>query len=79
MDKTAIFLAKNITDKTIVLTGAMHPFSIEPVEATANFMTGYGYLLACNQNGIYIAMHGMVKNHLEIKKNRQKGIFECQN
>lgn len=76
MDKTAEFLADK-SDKTIVLTGAMQPYSIDPVEATANFMLGFGYLLHCNEKEIYIAMHGLVEKYTNIKKNKQKGIFEC--
>lgn len=78
MDKTAKYLQKYIHNKIIVLTGAMKPYSIDKVEATANFMCGYGYLLNCKKNNIYIAMHGMVKKHNKIYKNRDLGIFECQ-
>jgi len=79
MDKTASFLAKRIKDKTIVITGAMKPYSIDPVEATANFMLGFGFLQSCNEREVYIAMHGMVKEHSKIIKNKEKGIFECLN
>jgi len=79
MDKSAEFLAKKIKNKTIVLTGAMQPYSIDPVEATANFMLGFGYLQTACENGVYIAMHGNVKEYTKIKKNKEKGIFECLN
>ncbi len=76
MEETARFLESK-TQKTIVFTGAMVPYSIDSVEATANFALGLGYLLNCEKNEIFIAMHGLVKKHRDITKNRQKGIFEC--
>lgn len=79
MDQSADFIAKNIQDKMIVLTGAMKPYSIESVEAVSNLMVGYGYLLNLQENGTYIAMHGMVQEYQKIRKNRELGIFECQN
>jgi len=78
MDQTAQFLNDTITDKQIVLTGAMVPYSITKVEAVSNMMMGYGYLLSNTQNGIFISMHGMVENYKKIKKNRVLGLFECQ-
>ena len=72
---TADFLDKNCKDKVIVLTGAMVPFSIEPIEATANFAMSYGFVNGCNQNGIYICMNGQVDNHLKIKKDKAQGRF----
>jgi len=78
MDKTAIYLADNIKDKEIVLTGAMVPYSINKVEATSNLMLGYGYLLSNTKNNVYISMHGMVKKYDKIKKNRELGVFECR-
>jgi len=79
MNKSAEFLAKNIKNKTIVITGAMKPYSIDAVEATANFMLGLGFLQSCDEKKVYIAMHGIVKEHTKIRKNKEKGIFECQN
>jgi len=76
MDKTAQFLEDKIKDKCIVLTGAMVPFSIDFVEATANISTAIGYILNCQKNGIYIAMHGLVDIHNMIFKNRAIGVFQ---
>ena len=76
MDVTATFLALNIKDKIITLTGAMVPFSIDTVEATANFMMALGDLQLREKNGVNLAMHGAIASHGSIYKNRQKGIFE---
>ena len=77
IDLTAEYIFERIKDKTIVLTGAMKPYSIEPVEATANFMLAYGYLQRENESVVSISMHGNVKEYTQIKKNKEKGIFEC--
>ncbi len=52
------------------------PFSIDSVEATANFMLALGDLHVRQTQGVYIAMHGSVLDHRTIYKNREKGIFE---
>ena len=76
MDKTARYLHHNILDKTIVLTGAMVPFSINPIEATANLASALGYIKNLNQNGIFIVMNGAMDSHNKVIKNREKGYFE---
>ena len=76
IDVTANYLNKKISNKKIVLTGAMLPFSINPTEATANLMSGYGFLLNCKRNNIYISMHGLVKKFNKIKKNKKLGVFQ---
>lgn len=76
MDVTAEFLHLHVNDKIISLTGAMVPFSIDTVEATANFMFALGDLHVRQNHGIYIAMHGTVLDHRTIYKNREKGIFQ---
>lgn len=78
IDQTALYLDKNIQNKQIILTGAMIPYSISKTEAISNLMMGYGYLLSHKTNGVRIAMHGMVKKHTHIRKNRELGIFECR-
>ena len=72
---TASFIDENIKDKTIVLTGAMLPISINKIEATLNFASAIGFLNANIKNGIYISMHGSVKNYKKLIKNRELGKF----
>ena len=76
MDKTAKYLDNAQLDKSIVLTGAMVPFSINPIEATANLASAFGYIKSLNQNGIFIVMNGVMNNFQKIIKNRAKGYFE---
>lgn len=76
IDITAQYLEDAKLNRKIVLTGAMVPFSINPIEATANFSSAYGYILKVNQKGVHIAMNGKVKNHKRVTKNKEKGYFE---
>ncbi|WP_458699618.1 asparaginase domain-containing protein [Sulfurospirillum sp. 1307] len=76
MDITAKFLEEKIDDRCIVLTGAMVPYSIDSVEANANFSMALGYLINDVKNGVYIAMHGLIDKHDKIFKNREIGVFQ---
>jgi L-asparaginase len=75
MDITAEYLADGELEKCIILTGAMVPYSMDPVEASANLASAYGYLQAVEKDGVYIAMNGIVGTHDKVKKNRKKGCF----
>ncbi|MDX4070639.1 asparaginase domain-containing protein [Aliarcobacter skirrowii] len=75
IDLTASFIDENIKDKTIILTGAMLPISINKIEATLNFSQAIGFLNSNIKNGIYISMHGSVKNYKKLVKNRELGKF----
>jgi L-asparaginase len=76
IDKTANYLAHAKLDREIILTGAMVPFSINPIEATANLALAYGYLQNLDQNGIYIALNGITNFYNRVRKNREEGKFE---
>ena len=75
MKITAEYLADADIDKRIILTGAMVPYSIDPVEATANLASAFGYLQTLNDDGIYIAMHGLFDTYDKIEKDRKNGKF----
>jgi L-asparaginase len=75
MDLSAEYVASLALDKVVVFTGAMVPFSIDKVEATANLSMAIGY----GQNatvGVYIVMQGIVGNFTQVKKNKSAGKFE---
>ena len=76
MHLTAEFLAEVFNDRKIVLTGAMKPFEIEPVEATLNLGMAIGYLKAKPLNGVYICMSGLINTWDTIEKDRVKGKFK---
>ncbi|RLA68204.1 MAG: asparaginase [Epsilonproteobacteria bacterium] len=75
MDATATYLANAGIKKCIILTGAMLPYSIDPVEATANLCAAFGYLNAMKEDGVYISMHGIIAKHTELKKDKKLGKF----
>ena len=75
MDVTAEYLAHAKLDKTIVITGAIIPYNIDPIEATANLASAYGYIHALKKNGIFIAMNGILGSYEKVKKNRKEGKF----
>lgn len=75
IDVTAEYLADADMEKCIVLTGAMVPYSVDPVEATANLSSAYGYINALDKDGVFIAMNGVMGTYDHIKKDRFKGKF----
>ena len=75
MDVTAEYLADSELEKTIVITGAMVPYSIDPTEATANLCAAYGYINALEKEGIYITMNGVMGDYKKVRKDRKKGKF----
>ena len=75
MDITAKFIASRSLEKEIIFTGAMTPFSIDEVEATANLASAIGYIKAINRSGVYISMNGAIGDYRDIKKDRNIGRF----
>ncbi len=75
MDISAECLADGELEKVVVFTGAMVPYSVDPVEATANLASAYGYLQALEEDGVYIAMNGILNTYYKVKKDRKKGRF----
>ncbi len=67
-----------LTDKTIVLTGAMIPAALKSSDATFNIgaaTMAVQYLPA----GVYIAMNGQVFNPEQCKKDYENAIFVATN
>ncbi len=75
MTTTAKVLAENITDKTIVITGAMIPYKFGSSDGLFNL----GSALAFAQtlpHGVYVAMNGKYFAWDKVRKNKQTGYFE---
>lgn len=75
MTDTAAALAAGVTEKTIVLTGAMVPYKFGSSDGLFNL----GSALAFAQTlppGVYIAMNGRCFPANRVRKNRQTGMFE---
>ena len=75
MHLTAEYLTDGDCEKCIVLTGSMVPYSIDPIEATANLASAYGYINALEKEGVFIAMNGVIASYEKVKKNRKEGRF----
>ena len=75
MHITAEYLADVEIEKKIILTGAMVPYSIDPVEATANLSSALGYMQLLQDNGVYTVMNGLFGLHEKIIKEKSKGKF----
>lgn len=75
MAETAKVLAKEVKDKTIVLTGAMIPIKFGSSDGLFNL----GSALAFAQTlpaGVYVAMNGRCFNWHNVRKNKETGVFE---
>lgn len=75
MDLSAQYIASLGLNKVVVFTGAMIPFSIESIEATANLAMAIGYTHHA-LNGVYIVMQGVCGPYNRVIKNRELGKFE---
>lgn len=75
MDLSAQHLSQLALEKVIVFTGAMVPFSIDTIEATANLSMAIGYARNAS-NGVYIVMQGVCGSYDKVIKNRELGQFE---
>lgn len=75
MTLTAEVLGKAALPKTVVLTGAMIPYTMRGSDAMFNL----GYAIAAAQHlptGVYIAMNGQTFLWNTVRKNREQGVFE---
>jgi L-asparaginase len=75
MVDTAIVLAKQVKDKTIVLTGAMIPYTFGSSDGMFNLGSAMAFVQTL-PHGIYIVMNGRYFNWDNVRKNRQTGRFE---
>jgi len=77
MVETATVIADKVKDKTIVLTGAMVPYTFGSSDGLFNL----GASLAAVQtlaHGVYICMNGKIFPYDRVKKNKKLGAFEHQ-
>ncbi len=75
MVETAQLLGRNITEKTVVLTGAMVPYCVSGSDALFNF-AGAFYAASLLPSGVYVAMNGEVVSWDNVRKNTDKSYFE---
>jgi len=76
MHITAEYLAESeLENKQVILTGAMVPYSIDPVEATANVASAIGFVRTNKECGVFVSMNGLVEHYQNIRKDRKAGRF----
>ena len=64
-----------LSDKTIVLTGAMVPFSCKNSDASFNLGVAFGALSGTLPHGVYLAMNGQIFLYNNVYKDRERGEF----
>jgi L-asparaginase len=75
MTVTARVLAENISNKTIVLTGAMIPIKFGSSDGLFNLGSALAFVQTLPP-GVYVAMNGRYFNWNNVRKNKETGIFE---
>ncbi len=75
MVKTAQVLGKGISNKTIVLTGAMVPFCFGQTDALFNLGTAIAAVQLLS-NGVFITMNGKIFPLDNVRKDKEIGEFK---
>lgn len=77
MHLTAAHLEARCPTRRIVLTGAMKPYAYDRQEAAVNLALSLGWLIAGEEDGVHIGMHGLVRPHAGMVKDRVRGVFRA--
>jgi len=75
MEQTAAVLGKGVSGKTVVLTGAMVPYTFGSSDGLFNLGTALAFVQAL-PSGVYVAMNGRYFEWKSVRKNRRLGHFE---
>lgn len=75
MVETAAALARGVSGKTIVLTGAMIPYAFGSSDGLFNLGSALSFVQVLPA-GVYIAMNGQHFSWDGVRKNRETGVFE---
>jgi L-asparaginase len=75
MEVTARVLGEARLDKTIVLTGAMVPYKFGSSDGLFNLGSALAFA-QCLPHGVYVAMNGRCFAWDNVRKNRERGVFE---
>lgn len=75
MSETAKVIAQKVTNKTIVLTGAMIPIKFGSSDGLFNLGSALAFA-QCLPPGVYVAMNGRYFTWDNVRKNKQTGMFE---
>ncbi len=75
MVDTAAAIARGVTGKTIVLTGAMIPYAFGSSDGLFNLGSAVSFAQVLPP-GVYVAMNGQHFAWDKVRKNRETGVFE---
>jgi L-asparaginase len=75
MVETAAAIARAVTGKTIVLTGAMIPYAFGSSDGLFNLGSALSFVQVLPP-GVYVAMNGQHFVWNRVRKNRETGVFE---
>jgi L-asparaginase len=75
MTETAAAIARAVTSKTIVLTGAMVPYAFGSSDGLFNLGSALSFVQALPA-GVYVAMNGKCFPWDRVRKNRERGEFD---
>ncbi len=75
MEVTARYLGERLHDKTVVLTGALVPYTFGSSDGLFNLGTALAFAQAL-PHGVYVAMNGQCFDWRGVRKNRSTGHFE---
>lgn len=75
MSETAAIIAKKISNKTVVLTGAMIPIKFGSSDGLFNLGSAIAFAQTL-PHGVYVAMNGRYFHADNVRKNKQTGMFE---
>jgi L-asparaginase len=77
MEQTACVLGEKVRDKTVVLTGAMVPYTFGSSDGLFNLGTALAFAQTLPP-GVYVAMNGRCFRWDSVTKNRELGVFESR-
>jgi L-asparaginase len=75
MSETARFLGQAVQGKTVVLTGAMVPYTFGSSDGLFNLGSAIAFAQTLTP-GVYVAMNGRCFEWDNVRKNRKTGVFE---
>ncbi len=75
MTETAAAIARAVSEKTVVLTGAMIPYAFGSSDGLFNLGSALSFVQVLPP-GVYIAMNGKCFPWDRVRKNRERGEFE---
>lgn len=76
-NRTALFLAGRVADRTVVLTGAMVPYTFGSSDGLFNLGSALSFVQVLPP-GVYLAMNGHFFSAGEVYKDKAQGVFRAK-